>query len=767
MSRQVQIQTNFSVGELDPLLRGRQDLKQYYNALQTANNVFIQPQGGIKRRGGLKYIAELPAAANPEDGVKLVPFEYSADDSYMFAIVHQRIYIFKNNTLITNINGTGNNFFAVSALTSSVLSSLNYAQFGDTILFMHNDLQPVRIVRGANDATWVAAYLTFTNQPIHPFTFSVSNPSAGITASQTTGNITITATASVFASGNVGQYINIISNYGRARIVEFVSATVVKAHVTINFFDTAQVSASNWELEAGYENAWSSSKGWPTSCTFHESRLYIGGSKSLPTHIWASRVGDYFNFELGEGLDDEALSAELTTDSLNAIQQVFSGRDLQIFTTGGEFYIPQSVSDPITPGNFMVKIGTRNGIKPGVPVAGLDSGTLFIQRSGKSLNELVFTDSEQAYTTSNISVMSSHLLNDPIDISIRRATSTEESDRLFIVNAGDGSLGVYSILRSQNVVAPSRFSTAGTFKAVGVDVDDTYVIVNRNLPFQATCTITVSDYANIAGGSTITLKKNDGTTVVFTSTTSSPSTNQFRTQTNNDTTATNLKTTINAHSDFSATVSSAVVTVTRLDRGNDNLTNVASDNTRLATINFTGGVTNQFFVEVFDASLHTDASVYISAASSTGTAAHLPNTLVDILNDENVEAQQTLNGSGVATFTRSSASNYEMGLPFSITIKTMPVEPQLKSGGVKGFKKRILQVNAEVHETKSMSVNNQLVPFRQFGENVLDSSVTSFTGLKQIGPLLGFDYEGSITISQSVPLSINILSLDYKVSLGQ
>ena len=96
MSRQVQIQTNFSVGELDPLLRGRQDLKQYYNALQTANNVFIQPQGGIKRRGGLKYIAELPAAANPEDGVKLVPFEYSADDSYMFAMVHQRIYIFKN-----------------------------------------------------------------------------------------------------------------------------------------------------------------------------------------------------------------------------------------------------------------------------------------------------------------------------------------------------------------------------------------------------------------------------------------------------------------------------------------------------------------------------------------------------------------------------------------------------------------------------------------------------------------------------------------------
>ena len=53
------------------------------------------------------------------------------------------------------------------------------------------------------------------------------------------------------------------------------------------------------------------------------------------------------------------------------------------------------------------------------------------------------------------------------------------------------------------------------------------------------------------------------TSIVFTSTTGSPSTNQFQVQTNNDTTATNLKNTINGHADFSATVSNAVVTVTR------------------------------------------------------------------------------------------------------------------------------------------------------------------------------------------------------------
>jgi len=105
----------------------------------------------------------------------------------------------------------------------------------------------------------------------------------------------------------------------------------------------------------------------------------------------------------------------------------------------------------------------------------------------------------------------------------------------------------------------------------------------------ATCTITVSDYANIGTGKTITLKKNDGSTVVFTSVTGTPSTNQFQVQTNNDTTATNLKNTINGHADFSATVSLAEVTVTRATVGNENLTNVSSDTARLTTTNFSGG----------------------------------------------------------------------------------------------------------------------------------------------------------------------------------
>ena len=56
MTRFVSLQTNFSSGAMDPLLLSRVDLAAYQNALSEAKNVVIQPQGGARRRSGLKYL---------------------------------------------------------------------------------------------------------------------------------------------------------------------------------------------------------------------------------------------------------------------------------------------------------------------------------------------------------------------------------------------------------------------------------------------------------------------------------------------------------------------------------------------------------------------------------------------------------------------------------------------------------------------------------------------------------------------------------------
>lgn len=485
MSRFVSIQTNFSTGELDPLLRARVDLSAYANALEKATNVVCQPQGGIRRRPGSRYITALPNSSTPSaaNGVRLVEFEFSTSDSYMLCFTHHRMYIFKNGALITNINGSGNPYLDTSgvSLSGSALANVVWTQSADTLIVVHPDIAPVEIVRGATDATWTVGAVPFDSIPKYAFAVSVTNPAGTLTPSAVSGKVTLTASSSVFTSGSVGQYVN-AQPQGRAKIVRYNSGTSVDAITEFPFFNTSAIANGSWDYESGYEAVWSSGKGWPRSVTFHEGRLYFGGSKSRPSTIWGSKVGLFFDFEATEGLDDDAVEATLDTNTFNAIVDIISGRDLQVFTTGGEFYVPQNGLDPITPTNFFVKTASRNGTKQGIRVQQLESGTLFVQRQGKSLNEFAYTDTQATYVTQKVSLLAGHLLKTPTRIALRRSVATDENDLLLITNADDGTMAVFSLLRAQNVIAPSEFITVdGAYIDVNVDISTIYTVVKRNV----------------------------------------------------------------------------------------------------------------------------------------------------------------------------------------------------------------------------------------------------------------------------------------------
>ena len=652
MARFVSIQTNFTTGELDPLLRSRVDLKARQNALETARNVVCQPQGGVKRRPGTKFITEL--GGTPVDGVRLVHFEFSVDDSYMLCFTNTRMYVFKNKTLITNINGSGDDYLTVSDITSARIPTMCWTQSADTLIVVHEDMNPVKIVRGASDSAWTVSNVTFDSVPQYAFTLTTTNPAGTITPSDVSGKITITASSGVFISGHVGQYIN-ASPQGRARIVKYNSSTSVSVVTEFPFFDTTATSSGQWELETGYEDVWSAGKGYPRSVTFHQGRLFFGGSKSRPSTIWGSKVGLYFDFEAVEGLDDDAVEATLDTNTFNAIIDIISGRDLQVFTTGGEFYVPQEGLTPITPTDFFLSSTSRNGIREGVRVKQLESGVLFIQRQGKQLSEIAYSDTQLTYITSKISLLAGHLLKGPKHMDIRRAVATDENDLLLIVNEDDGSMAVFSLLRAQDVIAPSEFTTQGKFLDVGVDITDIYVVTERD------------------------------------------------------------------------------------DNGTD-----------------------KYYVEVFDNTYLTDCAKQGGAVASLDMS-HLDGQTVNVISDGYVEENQTADS--VVTFINTPTTSCEVGLPIDVEIKTMPVEVATQTGTRIGFKKRIVEVNALILETQNLVINGNLVPIRNLGDDALDSPVPEFTGTKTLHGILGYNNDGQITVTQSVPLKLTLLGLEYKVSV--
>lgn len=677
MSRIVQYQSSFTMGEFDPLVKGRVDITQYQAGLEKATNVVCIPQGAIERRPGQQFLldvsSDLGGSFTAQQGLRLIPFEFSSVDSFMLVFVklstsatnNAKMFVFRQGVLQTNINSSGNNYLTVS-LGDISFDAITFTQSADTLILMHEDLAPLSIVRGANNTTWTASTISITS-PKFAFTKSVSEPSGDITPSSIDGTATISASASIFSSGNVNQYINVKNGFGRARIVEFVSATSIKVNVEIPFFNTSAITATNWELEAGYEDVFSSTRGFPKTGVFHEGRLYFGGSKSLPNALFGSKVSDFFNFLEAEGLDDDAIFAILSSDSVNAITGIRSGRDLQIFSTGNEFFVQQSEGQPITPGNLTIKAATSSGSKPNIMPVSVEGGTIFLQRSGKALREFLFSDAELSYQSNNISLLSSHLLKSPVKIAFRRATSTDDGDLLMIVNGTDGTMAAYSIHRSQKVVAPSEFITDGTYEDCAVDIDDIYVIVKR---------------------------------------------------------------TINSNT--------------------------------------------KHYIERLDDDRTTDASFQLFDGSSDGNKptsttvsglSHLEGKTVECVRDDIFLGEKTVS-SGQITIDQVPTTYVEIGLHHDVLAKTLPAEPRLASGTMVGRKKRIVAVSPVLNQTQNIAINGNEVSLKQF-PYTLDSSETSFTGRKRVTPLLGYDEEAQISITQTKPLFFTLLSLEYSVSGSQ
>jgi hypothetical protein len=733
MARFTSIMTNFSTGELDPLLRSRVDLDQYNNALAKATNVLIQPQGGLRRRPGTKHILELPNSSTPSagNGVRLVSFQFSVSDSYMLCFTHQRMYVIKNGAVVANINGSGNNYLAISSVTSDMVDDMCWTQSADTLIVVHPDLQPLRITR-TTDSAWAATAITFDSIPKYAFNLQTFIPQANMTPSAVSGNITLTASGHTSDTGNlqaatttsvtlkasasatdniysglcvrmtsgtqnnvarkitayngttkvatvfppwdtaplagdsykvvpfalesVDQYVN-ATPQGRARIVEFVSDTEVRAITEYPFFDTSVRTAGNWNVECFYENVWSATRGWPRTVTFHEGRLFFGGSKSRPSTIWGSKIGLFFEFQPTESLDDDAVEATLDTNDLNVITDIISARDFQVFTTGGEFFVPQPGTDPITPLTFTFKNVSRNGIKPGTRVQSVESGSVYIQRQGKSLNEFVFTDTQATYITQRISLLSGHLMKNPQRVGLRRASNTEEADLLLMTNTDDGSMAVFSMMRAQSITSPSEFTTDGQFIDVGVDVNSIYTVTKRT---------------------------------------------------------------------FNGTI--------------------------------------RYFVELFGFDYFTDCAFVGANASGASGLPHVAKSL-NVICDGVPQSNETVSGGGAVTFDRPSVTSYEVGLPINVFVKTMPVELKLQTGSRLSLKKRIVEINAVVNDTQHLLINNQPVAFRLFDNPMLNLPEPEFTGIKRVNGVLGYSREQAIEVSQNLPLKMNLLGLDYRVAV--
>lgn len=492
MARVWSLFSSFNRGELDPRLVGRKDLQAYYAGTQRAENVVTLIQGGMRRRNGTEFLHE------GDDG-RIFNFSFSTEVNYCLLFTALNIDVFKDGVFQVNIT---------SPYPLSEVKDLDFIQSADTALIFQSGRVP-RVLSRTSDILWTLANVPLTNIPQFDFNDASSpSPTSEIqSASFTNQNegdrykISLEGVLSeevVFAGDDPTNVTNIqtaitnLFNTGGEG-----SITVVAASSTVFTIAFGGDSAKNWDLltftpiltqavtftvavtevtpgVSRAEDVWSNARGWPQTATFHEARLWLGGTTGRPSTLWGSKVNQFFDFNKGAARDDESIDITLDTDQVNAITGLFSNRTLQVFTSGAEFSINAS---PITPANVAVIPQTNFGTKKVRPVT-VDGLTLFIQRTGKAIRNFFFVDEAKSYDSSSVSVLASHLVQDPIEMAVSRGTSAVDANYTYILN-DDGSLIVYNSMASEDVRGFTQWITTGSQKSIAVVDDLLYTYTRR------------------------------------------------------------------------------------------------------------------------------------------------------------------------------------------------------------------------------------------------------------------------------------------------
>ncbi len=818
MARQRVHQASFLRGELDPKILSRVDLAAYGQGLKKARNVVPVNQGGIERRSGSVYRANLGAVSRIE------PFIFNATQEYIFAFQNQSLKIYSTNgTLVATLSSC--------PWVTSELFEMNFSQSGDNMIIVHENFVPQIITRvgsttftrtafgfeqSQNGADTFQPYFKFADDSI---TLDISTASAG-------SGVTVTASSSYFTSSYVGMKLRYhgseltVTGYTSAtqviatleKDVEIVldedpfasrqgSGEVTVTHVQHGFTTGASIGISGAEdifdsdgngLAAGNlngtrtitviddnhykftagasdtatesvdgggvrvvisghppttqwdEQVFSAVNGFPRTVTFHEQRLFFGGVTALPDGIQASKVADFFNFDVGDAEDADSVQIQIASDQVNEIRHLISSKTLEIFTSTGEFFLKPQVSKPITPTDIQIIRQSSLGVQEKAMPKRFDGATIFIQNNGKTVREFFFNSGSEEFTSNSISLLSSHLIDTPVDSATITSIGERTEQFYFLVNT-DGTMGVFTSQRAEKIAGWVLWTTDGTYESVACTTGNIYAVVKRTIngsdiyyleqfantsfdvPTDCTTTKTISGSYQPHGTPLVKGAISSSTTFVADGFTNAPSQGETFQFGGTGTTYTISSATATSNSgEYTIVINSAVS---------------QADNTAL-----------QFVTSKVFSGLNTTPNLIGKTVFATSGSTEGGNIFYF--------GDGTVDSNGNVSFD-TPISACDIGLLYSPTIHTLPIDATIQSGQLTGHPRKIGKAVVELSSTYNIQINSNDVILTTVSLNT-SSGIASFTGKKEVY-VLGYSLEPNLEISQSVPVPMRILGLTTEV----
>lgn len=457
------IQDAFNAGEFSPLMTARVRFEKYRNALATCLNAVPLVQGGVTRRSGTKYVAEVKDSSK---ATRLVQFEFSTTQAYILEFGDQYMRVYKDRGQV--LSGMSA-YEIVTPYLEADLFELKFAQSNDVLYVAHPDYAPRKITRTGHTA-WTINTISFSDGPYQ----TVNTTATTITPSGTTGSVTLTASTAIFAATDVGRLVRVkhSSTWGWATITAFTSTTVVTATTGRDF--AATTASVDWRL-----GLWSATTGYPSCVTFFEDRLWWAGATNSPQRLDGSRSGDYENMAPtaadGTVANDNAVGITLNANNVNVIRWLLDDeKGLLVGTTGGEWIVrPSTTSEALSPTNVKATRPTTNG-SANVPALRAGKAAIYVQASGRKVRELAYVFQSDGFASPDMTPLSEH-----ITVSgVKEFTYQQEPYSLLWFVRNDGVLAALTYERDQDVIGWHRHIIGGAFGSGDAVVESAACIPN-------------------------------------------------------------------------------------------------------------------------------------------------------------------------------------------------------------------------------------------------------------------------------------------------
>jgi len=737
---------NFTAGELTQRLFGRTDLGRYDNGATTVENFLVQPHGGLSRRPGTRYIAEVKTSSAK---TRLIRFQFNVEQVYVIEMGNNYMRFYKDGGQI--VDGSSNAIELTTTYTTAQVPDVKFAQTADVMYLVHPAHPPRKLTRSSHTSWSITDVDLKRGAMLDPNITTTT-----LLANGRTGNVNITASASLFTSNDVGRLVQL--HKGFAKITSITSATVAVAAVQ-------ELEDGRTELMPTYAtNTISFHEGDPDSTGLeHNDRLedtagnFIdqGFEVGMRVTLTGSTSNNFSNLLVVAVTDTTLviapgndLASEAAGDNVTLVGSLVADKKWRL----GAFFIGSYPSTVAFYEQRLVFAGTSN-----------QPQTMFFSQSGDFENFEIGTDADDGlqYTigSNEVNVIRYLVSSSQLVVGtsggefVVRASGFDEpltpTNTQIKQQTTFGSAPIQPLLIGNSTLFIQRAKRKLRELAFSSE-SDSYVAPDMTILAEHITEGGIEEMAYQQEPDSVAwLVRADGVLACMT----------FRRE--EQVVAWHRHIIGGSFGSGNAVVESVATIPGDIDE--DQVWVIVKRTINGATkryveylsgFDFGTDVGNAFFVD-------SGLTYSGSAATTISGLNHLEGQSVAILADGAAHANKTVS-SGAITLDRS-VTKAQIGLPFTSKLETLRIDAGSAMGSSQGKNKRIGEVTVRLFRTVGLKIGTSsteldTIPFRSSSDS-MDTALSLFTGDKTAEFNGGYDDDATITIVQDLPLPMTILAI--------